>query len=85
MDFVFELLFEIILEGCIELTGEKKVPLPLRILCAIFLVAIYGGLIGILLFVSIANKSGLMLGITGFIALLALFAFVHEFKKWKKK
>ena len=85
MDFIFELLFEIILEGCIEITKEKKVSLILRILCAVLLVIFYGGLIGILVFVAISNQSGLMLFITVIVALLILFAFVYKYKKIKKK
>ena len=33
MEFIIELLFEIILEGTIAIGSEKKVPMPLRILC----------------------------------------------------
>lgn len=85
MDFVFELLFEIILEGCIEVTEEKKVPFILRILCAVLLVVFYGGLIGILLFVAISNQSGAMFFVTGIVALIILIGFIYEYKKIKKK
>lgn len=85
MDFVFELLFEIILEGFIEITEEQKVPFILRILCASLLVVFYGGLIGILLFIAISNRSGLMLFITGVVALIILFAFIYKYKMIKKK
>ena len=84
MDFIFELLFEIILEGCIELTEEKKVSLILRILCAFLLVVFYGGFIGILLFVAISNQSGLMLFITVIVALIILITFVYKYRIIKK-
>lgn len=84
MDFVFELLFGIVLEGCIEIAEERKVPFILRILCAFLLTVFYCGLIGILLFVAISNQSGLMLFITGIVALIILFAFVYKYKMIKK-
>ena len=83
MDFVFELLFEIILEGCIEITEVKKVPLIFRILCALVLVVFYGGLIGILLFVAISNHSVLMFLVTALVALIVLAAFVYKYKMIK--
>lgn len=84
MDFILELLFEIILEGCIEVTEEKRVPVILRIICASLLILLYCGIVGILLFVAIENKSGLMLFITIFIALIFLFAFVYKYREIKK-
>lgn len=79
MDFIFELLFEIILEGSIEIIEEKKVSLIVRILCAFLLVVIYGGLIGILLFVAISKQSVLMLFVTGVVALAIMFAFAYKY------
>ncbi len=32
MEFILELLFDIIVEGSFELGSEKKVPIPLRII-----------------------------------------------------
>lgn len=84
MDFVFELLFEIILEGCIEITEEKKVPLILRILCAVLLVLVYGGIIGMLLFVAISNQSLLLLFIAVFVILIIPIAFVYKLLKKNK-
>ena len=52
MEFILELLFEIILEGSLMIgTGdldaetEKKIPMPIRILALLISVGIYGGLI----------------------------------------
>ncbi len=84
MDFVLELLLDIILEGCIETAEEKRVPVILRIICAALLILFYCGLVGILLFAAIENKSGLMLFITVFIALIFLFAFVYKYREIKK-
>lgn len=84
MDFVLEILFEIILEGCIEITEEKNVPLIFRILCAVILVLVYGGMVGILLYVGISNKSLLLLFIAVFVASIIPIALVYKFKIRKK-
>ena len=46
MEFIFEFLFELIVEGSLEASTDKKVPWPLRILAAVVLIGVYGGLIG---------------------------------------
>lgn len=84
MDFVFEILFEIILEGCMLITEEKKIPLPLRILCAILVISFYIGFIGIFIYVAVSNQSKLLLLITIGIALLILFAFAYKYRKFRK-
>ncbi len=84
MDFVLELLLDIILDGCIEAAEEKKVPVILRIICAALLILFYCGLIGILLFVAIKNKSGAIFFITVLIALIFLFALVYKYREIKK-
>ncbi len=49
MEFVFELLFEIIVEGSIELSTHKKVPMPLRVLAFIICFGLFG-LVGAIFF-----------------------------------
>ena len=46
MEFVVEFLFELILEGSIELGSEKSVPMPLRILAAIVVCIFFFGMGG---------------------------------------
>lgn len=50
MDFIMELLVEIVLEGTIALGSEKKVPMPLRILCLIVEWTIFFGLGGLFIY-----------------------------------
>lgn len=85
MDFIFELLFELILEGSIEAAGEKKVPLVLRILCAAVLVIVYVGLIGMFLHLAVVNRSVPIFLITVALALIIIFAFGYKFKMIKRK
>lgn len=53
MEFLFEIIFEIIAEGAIEATSEKRVPMPLRILAAVFLAGLFGGVIFLMIFAGI--------------------------------
>nr|MBQ8253238.1 hypothetical protein [Lachnospiraceae bacterium] len=45
MEVILEFLFELILEGSVELSTNHKVPKPLRILAVIILLIVYCGLI----------------------------------------
>lgn len=44
MEILFEFLFQIILEGSIELGSEKTVPKPLRILAAFIVFTVFFGM-----------------------------------------
>ena len=57
MELIFELIFEIIVDGSMNAVSDKKIPLILRILAAIVLLIVYGGIVGLCLFWGIHNKS----------------------------
>ena len=73
MEVLFEILFEIIVEGSLEASCDKKVPLWIRIIAGLILIAVYGGLVGFLIYEGIrsVNWGLLVIGI----ALLVFFAF----------
>ena len=73
MEVLFEILFEIIVEGSLEASCDKKVPLWIRIIAGLILIAVYGGLVGFLIYEGIrsVNRGLLVIGI----ALLVFFAF----------
>lgn len=48
MEFLIELIFDIIFEGSLELSTSRRVPLPLRIFAALILLIVYGGIVVIL-------------------------------------
>lgn len=50
MEFIVELLVEIVLEGTIAIGSEKKVPMPIRILCAFVEWIIFFGFGGLLVY-----------------------------------
>lgn len=49
MEYVFELLFEIIIDGTFELGTSRKVPMVFRILALIAFLVLYVGIAGLLL------------------------------------
>ncbi len=54
MEFILELIAEIIFEGTVELSTNKKVPWPLRILACLILLVVYGGLLLLLGYVGVS-------------------------------
>ena len=51
MEFIVELLVEIVLEGTIAIGSERKVPMPIRILCAFVEWMIFFGMGGLLIYI----------------------------------
>ena len=47
MELIFEILFELIVDGSLNADTDKKVPVIIRIIAAIILIVVYGGLIGL--------------------------------------
>ena len=45
LEFIFELLFDLIFEGALELGTYKKVPMPIRIIALLAFLAVYGFLV----------------------------------------
>lgn len=50
MEFLFELIFEIIVEGSLELGTYRKVPMAIRVIAMLLFLAVYGG-ISVVIFV----------------------------------
>ena len=78
MDFIIEIIFEIIIEGMAEGAASKRVPLVLRILLAMILFAFFGGIVALLFWAAIRNRS-ILLGLIGMGVLLLFVA--AAFKK----
>ena len=58
MEILFEFIFEFIVEGAVLAASEKRVPIPLRVLAAVFLIGLFGGVIFLLIFVGILCLRG---------------------------
>jgi len=83
MDFLFELLFDLLAEGTFELSKCKKVPKCIRYLLIGIIVLFCAAVIGIVLLVGVAFlQQSILLGVL-FIA-LALFMLILGIVKFKK-
>ena len=77
MDMILEFLFEIIIDGSLELVTHKKVPLIIRIFAGILVLAVYGGLIGLCFFFGIQNSQPILI-VIGIIILLLTFLAINK-------
>lgn len=53
MEILFEILFEIIVEGVLEAATNRRVPLPVRIVAAVIVVGLFGGVIFLIVFAGV--------------------------------
>ena len=79
LDIVCEFLFDLILEGAIAGVASRKVPMIIRVLLAALILVLYGGLIFIIFYIAIKDKS-ILVGIVG--VLMALIVFMAAQKKY---
>ena len=78
-----EIILDLILEGSVEAASSKKVPLPVRILASVILLAVYGGLIGFLVYIGIHEKIWLVLVLAAVILIITVLAFCRVYKRRK--
>ena len=81
VDFIIEVIVDIILEGSIEAVGDKKIPTPVRVICAIVLVLAYCALVGLIVAVGIVEEKWIVSVIGAAVGLLIGWAFWREIKK----
>ncbi len=80
LDLVFEILFELLLEGSMEAVQSRRVPLPLRVFLLGVLAAVYGGLLFVIIEIAVVYKSI----VAGIIAVLyVVFAVMLIRKKYE--
>ena len=84
MEIILDILFDLIVEGSIGAVGDKKVPLAVRILAAVFLTVIFGGLVGVLVYIGIDEKNWIILIIGVVIALAVIGAVWQTVRKHRK-
>ena len=84
MEIILDILFDLIVEGSIGAVGDKKVPLALRILAAVFLTVIFGGLVGVLVYIGIDEKNWIIL-IIGVVIALAVIGAVWQTVRQHRK
>lgn len=84
MDLLFEIIVEIIFEGAIEATTEKRVPMPIRILLATVLLVFFGGICGALLWVGISDKNWIILIISIILIIALISGVIYKVCKIRK-
>lgn len=86
-EILFEIIFELVIEGSLELSMTKsiKVPLLLRILAVLFIVVIYGGLCAVFLVAGIKNEQPLLVGISVFLLIMIIVAFITKYRQYRRK
>ena len=85
MGIVFEILFEIIVEGALDASLSRKVPLWVRIIAALLLIFVYGGLVGLIIYSAISSKNWILFGAGILLLLFLSFGFYKIIKKRKKE
>lgn len=91
MDALFEIIFSVIIEGSMDLSTGKKVPVVIRILAGLLLFAVYGGLIALFLYISFSlmkksiAQGMMMLLISVFLIGMIVWAFIKKTKNRKEK
>ena len=81
---LFEILFEIIVEGSLEASRDKKIPLWIRIIAGIVLIAVYGGLVGFLIYEGIRSMNRILSVIGIALLVFFVFGFWKVFKKHRR-
>lgn len=84
MDFIIEILLEIILDGALESVTEKKIPLLIRIFAALVLLVFYLAFGGCLLYIGIAEKSGVITGIAIFLFFMIACVIIKKCKALRR-
>ncbi len=56
-DDILELILELILDGSIEAADNKRVPMPVRIILAMFLIAVFFGVCVLLIIIGIEEEN----------------------------
>ena len=85
MEILFEIVFEIIVDGSLKTSTNKKVPLWIRIIAGIVLIAVYGGSAGALMYIGIRNKDWILLVIGIALLVFFVFGFRKVYKKYRNR
>lgn len=83
MDFIIELVIELLLEGSIEISSNKRVSRWIRYPLIVFIVTLFAGIILLMLYLSFSllNKNVLVAILILIISLFMLISAIIKFKK----
>ena len=85
MNVLLDIILDLILDGYLGAASERKIPLPVRVIAAILLIAVYGGLIGFCFYLAIHDKSWIAAAVGILILFLTVPALIQLFKKYKQR
>ncbi|MBP5187124.1 MAG: hypothetical protein J6040_08750 [Clostridiales bacterium] len=83
MELLIEALCDLVIEGTIGLTKSRKVPMPIRIICAVFLFLVFATVIFLIGFIGVSVLREklwggiLILLFDAFLAALCIFRFMR--------
>lgn len=78
------MILELILDGAIEVAGNKRVPMPVRILLAAMILVLVIGVCGLLIYIGVdTGNAGLMVLGTAIVVVFIVLAIV-KIRKHKK-
>lgn len=83
MDFIIELVIELLLEGSIEISSNKKVSKWIRYPLILFIVTMFAGIILLMLYLSFSllNKNALAAILILIISVFMLISAINKLKK----
>ena len=83
MNLLLEIILDLIIDGYHKGVSDRKIPLAIRVIVAILLVAVYGGLTGFCFYLGIHDRSWIALAIGVLILIVTVPAIIRFFKKKK--
>ncbi len=85
MDIVFDIIFELIVDGSVEAVGNKQVPMAVRVIAAIILLAFFGGIIGFCIFLGIHDRNWITLVLGALIMIVTIYQIIRLYNRYKHR
>ena len=85
MEVIFDIIFDLIIEGSIDAASNKKAPMALRVISAIVLIAFFAGIIGFCIFLGIHDRNWITLVLAALILIAAFFLAFRFYRKYKER
>lgn len=85
LDFIIEVILEIIVNGTIEAAGNKKISKPVRVLLVAILVMFFGGITGLLFWIWVTRNSWLLMLIAAIFLVLIILVAINKTTRFQKR
>lgn len=84
IEFFVETALELVVEGAVSATSEKKIPLFLRVLIGILLIGFYMGIVGLIVYIGIKNASLVIVGMGIALFILVVYLVGRKYREIRK-